>query len=66
MIPIPKDESSLRRFPLRVGRHLGRTLYFRNGGDDWRKDTEIGMVDTPELGQAIVRAVNAYYGHEEN
>jgi hypothetical protein len=34
----------------RVGRHLGRTLYV--------DDQVVGMVDTPELGDAIVAAMN--------
>lgn len=56
----------LHDFPLRRGRTLGRTLYIRNGGDDWKDDTPIGMVDTPELAMQIVAAVNTYYGHEED
>jgi hypothetical protein len=56
---------SLRDHPLRLGRKLGRTLYLGTGGDFWHKDTCIGLVDTPELAQEIMRAVNAYYGHGE-
>jgi hypothetical protein len=44
---------------MRTGRTLGRTLYLRTGGDDWKADTCVGIVDTPELAEAIVAAVNA-------
>ena len=47
---------------MRTGRTLGRTLYLRTGGDDWTADRCIGIVDTPELADAIVAAVNATGG----
>jgi len=55
---------SLRDYPLRLGRKLGRTLYVGIGGDVRDDDVVIGMVDTPELAQEIMKAVNAYYGHD--
>ena len=49
----------LYKMPMRVGRKLGRTLYFVTGeGPD--KDLCIGIVDTPEIAAAICEAVNAY------
>lgn len=59
----PKKANFLK-YAIRHGRTLGRTLYLRTGGDNWKNDTPIGMVDTPELGAAIVEAVNAHYGHQ--
>jgi hypothetical protein len=42
----------------RVGRSLGRTLYIRTGGDDLKADTFVGVVDSRELAEAIVSAMN--------
>jgi hypothetical protein len=43
----------------RTGRSLGRTIYARTGGeDDWKADTVIGMMDTPELAEAACAAHN--------
>lgn len=50
---------------MRLGRKLGRTLYLANGEGDWERDLIIGMVDTPEIAQEIMEAVNHYYGHTE-
>ena len=49
----------LYKMPMRVGRKLGRTLYFVTG-DGPDKDLCIGIVDTPEIAAAICEAVNAY------
>lgn len=46
---------------MRTGRTLGRTLYLVTG-EDWRDHQCIGIVDTPELAEAIVAAVNAAGG----
>jgi hypothetical protein len=44
--------------PWRVGRTLGRTLYIKNGGDP-KDDTFVGVMDTRELADVVVAAVNA-------
>lgn len=41
--------TDLSAFPWRVGRTLGRTVYARTGGDDYKADTEFGMLDTREI-----------------
>lgn len=41
--------TDLTGVPWRTGRTLGRTMYARTGGDDWKADTEFGMLDTREL-----------------
>jgi hypothetical protein len=43
---------------LRTGRTLGRTLYLVTPGDDRLADVCIGIVDTRELAEWIVAAVN--------
>ena len=65
MIPQKPSEPSLslRDYPLRLGRKLGRTLYLETGQGERDDDVVFGLVDTPELGQEIMQAVNAYYGH---
>jgi hypothetical protein len=52
----PPDLSSV---PWRTGRTLGRTVYARTGGADWKADTVIGMMDTPALAEEACRAHNA-------
>lgn len=45
----------------RTGRHLGRTIYVQTGNSDEPSrelDHVIGMVDTPELGALVCRALN--------
>ena len=42
----------------RVGRSLGRTLYLRTGGDDLKADTFVGVMDTRELAESVVNAMN--------
>lgn len=39
----------LTQEPWRTGRTLGRTMYARTGGDDYKADTEFGMLDTREI-----------------
>ena len=39
-------ETDLANERWRTGRTLGRTMYARTGGDDWKADTEFGMLDT--------------------
>lgn len=56
---------SLTQYPMRVGTKLGRTLYVGTGQGHKHRDTYIGTVDTPELAQEIMTAVNSHYGHEE-
>lgn len=48
----------LTSFEWRTGRTLGRTLYARTGGADWKADTVIGMLDTRELAEAACSAHN--------
>ena len=48
----------LHKMPMRVGRKLGRTLYFVTG-DGPDKDVCVGIVDTPEIAAAICTAMNA-------
>lgn len=45
--------------PWRTGRHVGRTVYVQAGEDPSDTDMLIGMLDTPELAEAAVRAHNA-------
>lgn len=42
----------------RTGRKVGRTIYRQNGVDPADGDTLIGLMDTPELAQLVVDAVN--------
>lgn len=49
----------LTAVPWRTGRSLGRTVYARTGGDDWKADTVIGMMDTAELAEEACTAHNA-------
>jgi hypothetical protein len=51
--------TDLLSVPWRTGRSLGRTVYARTGGDDWKADTVIGMMDTRELAEAACAAHNA-------
>jgi hypothetical protein len=50
----------MREQPWRVGRHVGRTVYRTR--DDGGDDELIGLMDTPELAQLVVDAVNAAQG----
>jgi hypothetical protein len=51
--------NDLTAVPWRTGRTLGRTLYARTGGDDWKADTPAGMLDTRELADEACAAHNA-------
>ena len=51
--------TDLASVPWRAGRSLGRTVYARTGGDDWKADTVIGMMDTRELAEEACAAHNA-------
>lgn len=44
---------------LRTGRKVGRTLYEQRGPHPSDSDPLIGLMDTPELAQQVVTAVNA-------
>lgn|GEM_PF-3284734 len=57
--------TGLAAVPWRTGRTLGRTLYARTGGDDWKADTAIGMLDTPELAAEACAAHNAVLSLEQ-
>jgi hypothetical protein len=48
----------MRRKPWRTGRKLGRTLYICNGETPGDDDQLVGMMDTPELADRVVDAVN--------
>jgi hypothetical protein len=52
---------ALRR-PMRTGRTLGRTLYIQASGSDRNADRCIGLVDTRQIAEAIVRSVNQANG----
>lgn len=54
-----RQREALADLPWRTGRSLGRTVYARTGGDDWKADTVIGKFDTPELAEAACAAHNA-------
>lgn len=54
---------SFAQYPMRVGTKLGRTLYYATGDGDKSRDTFAGVVDSIEIAQQIMEAVNAYYGH---
>jgi hypothetical protein len=54
-----RDMTDLTALPWRVGRTLGRTVYARTGGDDWKADTPVGMLDTRELAEAACADHNA-------
>lgn len=48
----------------RVGRSVGRTIYRQVGDEPAKKDQLIGVMDTPELAQLVVDAVNALLSEE--
>lgn len=51
--------TDLTALPWRTGRTLGRTMYARTGGDDWKADTEFGMLDTREVAARACEDHNA-------
>ena len=42
----------------RVGRTLGRTMYIQKGKWASKEDEFVGIMDTPELAQQVVSAMN--------
>lgn len=48
--PLPK---------FRVGRKNGRNIYFQTGAEPSDTDQQMGVMDTPELADLFVAAVNA-------
>jgi hypothetical protein len=50
--------ADLTKLPWRTGRTLGRTMYARTGGDDYKADAEFGMLDTRELAAEACDAHN--------
>jgi hypothetical protein len=57
-----RDMTDLTALPWRVGRTLGRTVYARTGGDDYKADTEFGMLDTREIAARACADHNAVLG----
>jgi hypothetical protein len=51
--------ADLTQVPWHTGRTLGRTLYARTGGDDYKADTPAGMLDTRELADEACGSHNA-------
>ncbi len=49
----------------RVGRSLGRTIYQQVGDEPSKTDICLGMMDTPELGQMVVDALNTVNARPE-
>ena len=54
-----QPQAALEAVPWRQGRSQPRNVYARTGGDDWKADTMIGQLDTPELAAEAVTAHNA-------
>lgn len=57
----PQDPVVLIRWPWRVGRTVGRTIYATPPGDE--DGVLIGLFDTPDLAAAACRAHNLTIGH---
>lgn len=49
----------------RVGRHLGRTIYQMTGDRPSDRDQFIGIMDTPELADMVVDALNHSLNNRE-
>ena len=49
----------LTELPWRTGRTLGRTMYARTGGEDYKADTAFGMLDTREIADRACADHNA-------
>ncbi len=56
MVPVVK---------LRTGRKVGRTIYVQLGDEPADTDPLIGVMDTPELADLVVRCVNYQPGELE-
>lgn len=52
---------TVSRFPWRVGRKVGRTIYRQTGPDPSDADELIGVMDTPALAYEVVRTRNAFW-----
>lgn len=52
----------LLRVPWRTGRKVGRTVYAQAGIDPGNDDELIGVMDSRELAEAVVRAHNRAIG----
>jgi hypothetical protein len=48
----------------RTGMHLGRTVYLMTGPEPSKQDELIGVMDTPELGEMVVAALNRYHAED--
>lgn len=46
---------------LRIGRRVGRTIYIQRGEEPSDEDSLVGLVDTRDLAQLIVEAVNGRF-----
>lgn len=57
----PERTIALQDREWRVGRRVGRTVYAMYGEKPSDDDPLIGMMDTPELAQAVVAAHNAFF-----
>ena len=53
------ETPDLTAVPWRTGRTLGRTLYARTGGEDWKADADFGWLPSTALADEVVAAHNA-------
>ena len=62
------SEASSRSTTLkwRPGRKLGRTLYLQVGDNPGYDDKLVGMMDTPELANLVIHAVNKHLAEMEH
>lgn len=56
---VPSEAPDLTAVPWRTGRSHGANIWARTGGDDWKADTPVGRMDSPELAEAACAAHNA-------
>jgi hypothetical protein len=49
----------------RTGRTIGRTIYRQVGDQASKKDQFVGVMDTVELADLVVAALNAYEAEQE-
>lgn len=52
-----------RRDRYRVGRSLGRTVYRMSGNRPGKNDDLVGLMDTRDLGEIVVAALNQQHNH---
>ena len=50
--------TNYRKYKWRVGRKVGRTIYVQLSNEPSDKDPLIGVMDTPELAQAVIKEHN--------